>query len=65
MQESKSWILRAIEGSFTDFHIDGCRTLLKLFAQRYGHPNGGNEQYDSDLYELHHAINAKMYSLAQ
>jgi hypothetical protein len=38
MNESYFWVMRAIEGSKTEWHFEACQVLINLFSRQYGDP---------------------------
>jgi hypothetical protein len=58
MKESFDWILAAINGCKTKFHVQGCHTLIGLFRIKYV-SNDGKLEYSKYYGELIEAFRAK------
>ena len=46
MEDAFNWIKAAINGSKSEFHIEGCNILIELFTQKYKDEKQFNSAYN-------------------
>ena len=56
MEESFNWLKPIIASCMTQFHIEGCKILLKLFADKHS----GEELFAVHYNELYEDLNQRI-----